>query len=385
MDRPTNDEPRYARQALLPQIGVEGQRQLARSTAVVVGCGALGCVSSDLLARAGVGRLILIDRDVVEPSNLHRQTLFTESDAAARAPKAIAARDRLAQVNGSIEIIAHIADLNHTNAERLIAPPASLAADPDPDGSPRLALIDATDNFPTRLLLNDLAVRHGVPLLYAGGVATHASMATILPRHPDRAWGACGATACLRCLMPEPPAPGSVPTCDTAGVLGMATSAIASLQSAEAIKCLLGRWEAVSRSLRSFDLWDNRAASTPIDGDAIDPACPCCAGRTFEFLDGSRASPRGALCGRDAIQVRPDRGATLDLAALAERWNSLPGLYATPYMVRARIDEPVQNGENAGGPGRSVEITAFADGRAIVSGTTDPQRAAAIYARYIGH
>lgn len=354
-------------------IGEQGQHRLARSTAIIVGCGALGCVSADLLARAGVGTLILIDRDIVETTNLQRQTLYTEADAEARLPKAEAARRRLAQVNAAITIHAHIADLAHANAEQL----STLRATPTSLDEHPIVLIDATDNFPTRFLLNDLAVKHGLPFLYAGGIATQGTLATILPKHPARDWDGTNPTACLRCLIPEPPPPGSVPTCDTAGVLGPLTSTIASLQAAEAIKCLLADWPSIARTLHSIDLWTNRQTNTPIDSDAINPECPCCGARSFTYLAGEHAPPNAALCGRNAVQVRPSKRIALDLAALADQLRPSVPVHATPFMLRTSVpaspDEP------------PIELTVFADGRAIVEGTSDLARAQAIYARLIGH
>lgn len=354
-------------------IGDAGQRRLGRSRAVIVGCGALGCVAADLLTRAGVGTLVLIDRDVVEPTNLHRQTLFTEADARDRLPKAEAARQRLSAVNSDITIHAHIADFVPSNAERLtglLDTPASL------DESPAV-LIDATDNFPTRLLLNDLAVKHGLPMVYAGAVAMEGALATILPQHPARDWAGGRATACLRCLVPELPEPGSLPTCDTAGVLGATTSVIASLQAAEAIKCLLGRWDAAASSLRKLDLWTNQSTATQFDRDAIDPACPCCSQRRFAYLDGQHANTGATLCGRNAVQIQPAQPANLDLQAIAEQWQKLAAVQATAFMVRATLPGADETA--------AMEMTLFADGRAIIEGTTDAERAAAIYAQLVGH
>jgi molybdopterin/thiamine biosynthesis adenylyltransferase len=364
---------RYHRQMLLPMVAADGQRMLARSVALVVGCGALGCVAADLLARAGVGRLILVDRDVVEPSNLHRQTLFTEADAQARLPKAEAARQRLSAVNSGILIEAHAADLTPETARRL----AVAFESPEPLHAQPRVIVDATDNFPTRLLLNDLAVKLGVPFVYGGGIATEGTLATILPAHPDRDWQPAGPTACLRCLVPEPPPSGSLPTCDTAGVLGATTSLIASLQAAEALKCLLNRWDATARTIRKFDLWTNAAASLPIDGDSRDPGCPCCGRRSFDVLDGAFAGARASLCGRNAVQIQPGAAGRVDLQQIASRWAALGPVQATQFMVR--VAPPQADGQS------TLELTLFADGRAIVEGTTDQDRAVALYARLVGH
>lgn len=346
---------RYHRQMLLPGIGEEGQRRLLTGRAVIVGVGALGCALADHLARAGVGRLTLIDRDVVELTNLQRQTLFTESDVRENLPKAHAARRRLAEVNSGIHIDAHAADLTPANAERLL----------DLASAPNTILLDGTDNFETRYLLNDLAIKHRVPFAYAGVVASVATAMTIVP----------GVTPCLRCLGEKPPA-GTGPTCDTSGVLGPAVAAIASFQAADAIKILAGRVDAIRPRLISLDLWNTSARV--IDADPLGPRadCPCCGLRRFEFLNDATPG-QAALCGQNAIQISPTSagGATLDLAALAERWRPLGVVHLNPFLARLTLPPP---------PNPAHELTVFADGRAIVKGTTRPEVARSLYARYVG-
>lgn len=349
---------RYHRQMLLPQVGEARQRLLGASRAVVVGCGALGCGSADLLARAGVGRLTLIDRDVVELTNLQRQTLFTEADAAASAPKAEAAARRLRAVNSEIEIRAVVADAVHRNIERLAGLPG-----PGP-----VVLVDGTDNFGARYLLNDVAVKHGVAYIYGGAVGTGGMVMTVVPNHGP----------CLRCLFEEPPAAGTAPTCDTAGVLGPATAVVSAMQAAAAIRVLAG--EAAGPALLELDAWEGRARRIEV-GDGRRADCPCCGAGRFEYLDGSRAEDTAVLCGQGAVQVWPDSAqvdGVVDLRRMAERLKAHGPVAAHEFLLRARLE-----GER-GTDGRPIELTVFADGRAVVRGTEQPAAARAIYARYVG-
>lgn len=348
---------------LLPGFSPEAQRKLLGAHAVIVGCGALGCAIADTFARAGVGTLTLIDRDVVELTNLQRQTLFTEADAREGLPKAEAARRRLAAINSDLTVHTHVADFNAANADRLLF---SHSVSP-PLISPSL-LLDGTDNFETRYLLNDLAVKHGLPYIYAGAVGTHALQAAILP----------GRTACLRCLFPDPPAPGSQPTCDTAGVLGPIIHVAAAHQCTDALKLLIGRDDLLPHTLLEIDLWANTQRS--LDLGPPRPDCPCCAQRRFDFLNSPRAD-LATLCGQDAIQVLPPTEATLDLAAMHARliphgdFRAVGGLLLRGALAR----EP---GDTPGSP--LIGLTLFADARAVFKGTTNPTRARSLYARYIG-
>lgn len=386
---------RYHRQILLPHIGEDGQRALLRSHALIVGCGALGAVVADQLTRAGVGTLTLIDRDTVELTNLQRQVLFDEADARERLPKAEAARRKLQRTNAGVRIIPLIADFDRRSAPSLIAPEPG-ATNPPPD-----IIIDATDNIHTRALINDLAVRHAIPFIYAGAVATRALTMTILPRRatqsPEPPWGDAGATPCLRCIFPDLPTAAARETCDTAGVLGPITALAASIQSAEAIKVLLRAWNDINRALLSIDLW-------PTDFRAIDIAraglptpenpkpCPCCIDRRFDALSGDEAASATSLCGRDAVQITPpvhSSPAPINLAALAARLAPHGDFAATPFLVRGVLahepaDPELIRPERASPSPAAIELTIFADGRAIVRGTTRPERARAIYARYIG-
>lgn len=345
---------RYHRQVILPGIGVEGQRRLAAAHAAIVGCGALGCAIADTLARAGVGRLTLIDRDLVEITNLQRQTLFDEKDAAGLTPKAEAARARLDAVNSAIEVRAVVADLTGANAERLLF---------DAGAKPGV-LLDGTDNFETRYLLNDLAVKHGIAYCYGGVVGTTGMQFTVLPGSPDR--------PCLRCLFPESPAPGSAPTCDTAGVLGPAVAVVAACQSADAIKILTGHSELVAPSLLSFDLWSNERRRLGLAGTRRGD-CPACGLGRFEFLDGERGGGTAALCGQDAVQVSPSASTPVDLERLADRLGAVATVTRTPFLLRARV--PEQGG---------VDLTVFRDGRAIIKGVRGADQARAVYARWVG-
>lgn len=343
---------KYARQIVLPGIGEHGQRRLLASHAAIVGCGTLGCVIADQLCRAGVGRLTILDRDLVEPGNLQRQVLFDRADAEARLPKAEAALDRLGEINADVRVRALVADLRPSNAESLLFN--------DTFGHPDLVL-DGTDNFETRFLLNDLCVKRGVPYIYAGVVGTRAMRAVFRP-------GGC----CLRCVFDRPPAPGSQPTCETAGVLAPAAAMIGAMQSAEAIKCLVGA--PVATDLVEIDAWGGLLRRVDLS-KSRDPDCVCCAHARFEFLDGPDAEA-AVLCGRNAVQVMPSKGATggrMDLEALAGVWRTVGDVSRSAFMVRVSPFE--QSG---------VTLSVFRDGRAVIEGVEDPSRARAIYARYVG-
>lgn len=378
---PTEPAPdRHHRQSLLAQIGPAGQERLSRAGAMVVGMGALGCTAAELLLRAGVGHLTLVDRDVVELTNLPRQGLYDERDAQEAAPKALAAQRRLRAIDGRARVDAVLADVTWRNA-RTITDEAGML-----EGRSSLAprvIVDATDNFHTRFLLNDLAVACGVPLVYAGVVGTGGRVMNVLPA------GALGAGTpagpCLRCVFDEPPAPGSVAasqTCDTVGVLGAAVGAIGALQAAEALKILLGDAGAVSRRLVSLDAWTGAHQSLDLSRARRDD-CPCCAQRRFEFLDGARDAGDAALCGQHAVQVGVGRAGPvpcppLDLADVERRLLTHGTFVRTAHVLRGQL---VHERSELGLP---IALTVFIDGRAIVSGTREPARARAIYDRYIG-
>lgn len=344
---------------LLPGWGEPGQERLAASHALVVGCGALGCIAADLLARAGVGHLTLLDRDIVEPTNLERQSLFSEADL--DAPKAIAARDRLARVNSTIRIEACPIDLDHANAERAVRDAIPMGAEP------RSAILDGTDTFETRLLLNDLSVKLGIPYFYAGVVGARATAFPILPGGP-----------CLRCILEEPPA--AAETCETSGVFGPAVWIIAAVQAGEAIKRLIGQDARISRTLLSFDLWENRRQR--IELPPARPDCPCCGQRRFEHLDGTLEREAVRLCGRSGVQIAPlpvHHPGPIDLAAMATRLRTLGPIARWDGMIRLTLEH-----ERADDPARPIELCLFADGRALVLGTSSVMRARTIHARALG-
>lgn len=362
---------RYQRQTLLCDIGDPGQSALAASRVVILGCGALGTVLSELLTRAGVGLkdsrgwIRLIDRDIVEPSNLQRQTLFTEADALQARPKAVAAADALARINSSVDLRPQVADFNHLTAARL--------ASCEPGDERPHVLLDGTDNFSTRLLLNDLAVREGIPMVYAGAVGTRGMLMSVLPPKDGAPWES---GPCLRCLLDEPPAPGTAPTCDSAGVLGTVTSATASFAATEAIKILTGRFDLLRRHLLAFDPWNTQFSRIDAGPDSRVPDCPCCVERKFEYLETEAPVAPASLCGRGAIQVAPPKpGLKVDLQSVARTLApaATDDLSASPYLVRASLREP-----------EGVQITVFADGRALFQGLEDTDRARALYSRLLG-
>ncbi len=334
---------RYAKQARYAPLGEDGQARLAASRAVLVGCGALGTHLAQLLVRAGVGALAICDRDVVELDNLPRQVLFDEADARDRVPKAAAAVAKLRAVNSACALEARVVDVSAANVEALVAGAG--------------CVLDGTDNFETRFLLNDACVKLGVPWVHAGCVGASGQVLPVIP----------GVTACLACWLGELPPPGEGPTCDTAGVLGPAVAAVAALQAGEALKILAGRPDAVLRGTHALDLWTNRHQ---VIGAARDPDCPVCAGRRFEHLGGAAPGGAAVLCGRDAVQVTPAASARLDLAELERRLSAGGPVVRNAFLVRLRAE--------------GCELTVFEDARAIVQGTSDPARARALYARYVG-
>jgi adenylyltransferase/sulfurtransferase len=333
---------RYSRQIRFAPFGPEGQARIGEATAAIVGCGALGTVQAALLARAGVGRLRLIDRDYVEESNLQRQLLYTEEDTRAGLPKAEAARRHLLQANSAIRIEACVSDLNPEDAEELL-------------GGAQV-ILDGTDNFETRLLINDYAVRESIPWIYGAAVGSYGIAMPILP----------GDSACFRCIYPEPPA-GVQPTCETAGVMGPVTSVIGSIQAMEAIKILAGRAESVRRKIFRADLWNGPVRETEMPERAAD--CPACGRREFSYLDGRRRAPV-SLCGRNAVQIH-ERSRPVNLIELAERLEGLGPVRANEFALR------FEDGEH--------QVTVFADGRAIIKGTTDVGVARSVYSRYVGN
>jgi adenylyltransferase/sulfurtransferase len=358
---------------LLPGFGETGQRKLLASSAFIVGCGALGTVIANHLARAGVGRLVIVDRDFIELTNLQRQVLFEEPDVENAVPKAEAARQKIARINRQVVVDAVVDDLDPSNLERLLLGEAGGGKGPRCD-----VVVDGVDNFETRFLVNDAIVKHGIPYVYGGAVGTVGMTYAVLPHTPSGGspWERAGvATPCLRCIFEQAPPPGMNPTCDTAGVLGPTVAVIASLQANEAIKVLLGRYEAVNPTLTHVDTWENRLRQLRVAGAYEAGDCPCCKGRSFEFLAGAFASGATTLCGRNAVQVTQRLGAAqLDLVALARRLAAHGPVQASGFMVRATLREG----------GTEYEFSVFKDGRAIIKGTKEGAVARSLYAKYIG-
>jgi molybdopterin/thiamine biosynthesis adenylyltransferase len=337
---------RYRRQMRFAPLGEDGQRRLATARVLVCGCGALGSVASDLLVRAGVGLVRIVDRDFLEADNLHRQVLFDETDVAEELPKAVAAARRLAKINSSITIEPVVADVTAANIR-------SLADDVD-------AIVDGTDNFETRYLLNDYAVAHGKPWVFGGCVGAEGQMLAILP----------GETPCLNCIMPEPPPAEAQPTCETAGVIGPIVSVIASLQAAEALKILSGNAAAVNRRMTIVDLWRNELRSIGVALLRDGGGCLTCGQRDFPWLEGRRGVAAISLCGRNAVQLSSASVGGVSLVELASKLREVGRVTANAYLLRCEVDK--------------YRLTVFADGRTIVGGTADPAEARVVHARYIG-
>jgi adenylyltransferase/sulfurtransferase len=336
---------RYIRQIRFPHLGEEGQRRLASARALICGCGALGSVIANTLVRAGVGAVRIVDRDFVELSNLSRQALFDEADASAGLPKAVAAAEKLRRINSSVEIEPVVADVNYTNVERFC------------DGVD--VILDGTDNFETRFLLNDAAVKLRLPWIYGGCVGADGQTMTIIP----------GETACLRCLMETCPQPGSTPTCDTAGILGPIVGVIASIEAAEAIKIISGNRDSISRHLTVVDLWRNHIKQVDVSRLREQVDCPACKQGEFPWLAGREGSRTAVLCDRNAVQLSHP-GTSISLADLARRLAGIGPITLNQYLLRLKVPPH--------------EVTIFPDGRAIISGTDDVAAARTIYAKYIG-
>ncbi len=332
---------RYSRQILFQPIGEQGQERLAAARMAIVGCGATGSALASLLARAGVGYLRIIDRDYVEPSNLQRQVLFDEADAAESLPKAIAAARKIAAFNSEIAVEPHVADLTPDNIEELL--------------SEIDIILDGTDNFETRYLINDYAVSKNLPWIYAAGVASYAVTMTILP----------GETACLACIFPDSPR-GIVETCDTSGILNSAVNFVASIAATEALKLAVGARDKLRRSLLSYDVWTNDYASI-LTGKPRS-RCRACQERDFVHLAGE-GRPHISLCGRNSVQIH-ERQRPIDFAEITRRLSPHGPVKHNEFILKFWRDP--------------YELTLFPDGRAIIKGTTDTAIARSLYARYVG-
>ncbi len=343
---------RYDRQIRFAPLGEQGQRELARGRALICGCGALGSVVANTLVRAGVGFVRIVDRDFIELNNLQRQVLFDEQDIADGLPKAIAAANKLRRINSQVTLEPVVADVSHRNI-------AGLAGDVD-------VILDGTDNFATRFLVNDFAVKHGKPWVYGGAIGAEGQTMTILPEE----------TACLACTMPEPPPPGVTPTCDTAGILGPVIGVVASLESVEALKILSGRRSAVNRRLTIIDIWGNHIRSLDLTKARDNGDCRVCKHHEFAWLEGRRGDSPAVLCGRNAVQISPVANAApagtarVSFDELAARLDGVGRVEKNAFLLRLFVDAYV--------------LTVFPDGRTIVSGTDDIATARTLHARYIG-
>jgi molybdopterin-synthase adenylyltransferase len=344
---------RYARQILLPQIQKTGQEKIGAATVMLIGAGALGCTIADQLTRAGIGKLVLIDRDVVERSNLQRQSLFDESDAEQRRPKAHAAAMRLLLINRHVQIVHLVTDVTADNIRDLL-----YVHTPS-------VIVDGTDNVETRYLINDASIHYAIPWIYGAATGVEGRVMPIVPGH----------TPCLRCVFPTPPGPGELATCDTAGVLNSASCVVASLQAAEAVRLIVDGPTRVRPEMISVDLWTRRFRTIDFtDGRRLD--CPACVKKELSYLN-STASLTATLCGRNTVQVRLTTiNARPEPVPLLERIESrlaatLKDVDRSAYLVRGRVDD-------------AIELSVFADGRVLVHGTNDPAQARSIVARYLG-
>ena len=340
MDR-TDDSDRYSRQIRFAPIGELGQRRILEARIAIVGCGALGSFQAEALARAGVGTLRLIDRDTVDFSNLQRQFLYDENDAASEVPKAVAAARRLALLNSQVRIDPHVTDLTPSNVEDLL--------------SDCRMILDGTDNFETRYLLNDLSVKHSVPWIYGAAVG---SQGTVMPVVPGRG-------PCFACVYPQPPA-GPHPTCDVNGILNTASASVAALQVSLALRLIVG-WDDFAAHLHTLDAWKGTARR--IDAGPPDPECPVCAGRQFRYLENIRRTPV-SLCGRNAVQIH-ETSRPLNLADLARRLEPLGTVRVNEFALRLALPK--------------YDLMFFPDGRTIIRGTQDIAIARSLYSQLIGN
>jgi adenylyltransferase/sulfurtransferase len=338
---PLERDDRYSRQVLFRGIGVEGQRKLTASRISIVGCGATGSAIASLLARAGVGTIRIIDRDYVEPSNLQRQSLFDEADAAESLPKAIAAARKIAAFNSEIVVEPYVADLTPTNIEGMF------------EGTQ--LILDGTDNFETRYLINDFAVKNSLPWIYTAAVGSYGVTLNVLP----------GKTSCLACIFADPPQ-GTFETCETAGILNSAVNLAASIAATEAVKLIVGADQWLRRTLLSFDVWRNERAE--VAADKPRPDCRVCREHVFAHLAGE-GRPHITLCGRNSVQIH-ERQRPVDLAEMSERLKPLGTVRHNDFVLKF-WQEP-------------YEMTLFPDGRAIIKGTSDKTVARSLYARYVG-
>jgi molybdopterin-synthase adenylyltransferase len=337
---------RYSRQILFSGIGAEGQAKLLQSRVLLIGCGALGSVMAEILVRAGIGRLTIVDRDYIDETNLQRQSLYTEADCLAGLPKAAAAARHLSEINSRVELTAKILDVNASTIEDLVAG--------------HDLILDGTDNFEARFLINDASLKWRIPWVYGACVGAYGMCVAFVP----------GITACLRCVLEQLPPPGSSPTCDTVGVIGPVVHVVAALEAAEALKILTGHLDKLNRRLMNIDLWENQITGMNIARLQRDGDCPACGRQQFEFLEGKHEGRTLSLCGRDAVQVVRSEPSPVDFKGIAGRLQALGAVTYNEFLLKANI-----------GP---LEIALFRDGRSIIRGTHDVEEARRIYAKYIG-
>lgn len=339
------DAERYSRQVRFPPLGPEGQAKLSAGRVAVVGCGALGSVVTLALARAGIGYLRLIDRDVPEISNLPRQVLFDDADVRAGLPKSVAAARQLERVHSGTVLEPLVADLTAATSDRLLS-----GVD---------LVVDGSDSFETRFIINEFSCSRGIPWVHGGAIGAEGRVLTILP----------GRTACLRCLIPDPPAFGALPTCETAGVLGTAALVVGAVEANEAIRLLAGDRVGLGNRLFVCDLWAGQWRTIDLGPLAVE-GCPTCRGGDFPWLEGRTGCQVTRICGRDAVQIA-SAGAGVDLDRLGRRLAEVATVTTNAWMLRAEVE-----------PG--IVLSVFADGRSLVAGTRDETRARAIVARYVG-
>jgi molybdopterin/thiamine biosynthesis adenylyltransferase len=343
----TPHDTRYSRQRLFSPIGEEGQHKLTKSRIAIVGMGALGTVLANHMVRAGVGFIRLIDRDFVEWSNLQRQMLYDEQDALQFAPKALAAANRLRQINSFVEIEPHVTDLNSTNAQALLA---------DVD-----VILDGTDNFSVRFLINDVCVKHHIPWVYGGAVGSRGVSMTILPQQ----------TPCFRCMFGQAPLQGTGETCDTIGVIGPIVDLVASHQSTEALKLLVADSQHLNLHLVHYDLWFNQHSSIDVRKAKKDD-CPACNKGQFDYLNADlEGETIQTLCGRNSVQIHPIEAHNYNLSAWAAKWSLIGKVELSPFLLRFSIDS-------------KITLVLFPDGRVIIQGTSDITESKSLYSRYIG-
>lgn len=339
---------RYSRQMRFYGVGEKGQVKLRDSKVTLAGCGALGTVLANALVRAGVGHVRIVDRDFIETHNLQRQILFDEADVAANLPKAEAAARKLRVINSAVTVEAVVADIDRTNIEELCR---------DAD-----VILDGTDNFEVRYLINDIAVKLGKPWVYGGSIGSHGQTMTILP----------GQTPCLRCVFEAAPNPGEAGTCETAGVLGPIVNIIASFQATEAFKILTGAFDKINKELIYLDIWENQQRRIKIAPLLGKVDCPCCKHRRFEWLEGQHGSQTTSLCGRNAVQVSHRAASQLNFGEMARHLETMGGKVSfNKFLLKFDVEE--------------YEFTVFPDGRAIIKGTNDTEKARVLYAKYVGH